>query len=214
MKKTDEVKKIVEQESNSQNYASAVLRVNEIESLSAFVNTDEREKLDRYISTLKSPVEKAIDPILRGEFQSIQLISSIIWSSLFDLASFIIGFIWINRNRSRKPPFMDRLVDLVRVTHHGWIRIKNIKEEVQANKVIVHEGKKYEIDIARLYRFGARLVAVSKAATYENSRFQALDPLKLVVSRLRVLDFTVDNNESDIDITIDSNPDSYIDAKV
>ncbi len=185
-----EIRKLIESQSSSQNYASTVSRINELES---FVNNSEsidRSDLDNYVVSLKSPVEKAIDPVLKGEFKSISLVSSMIWSTLFDLASFVVGFIWINRNKSKKDPIIDRTVNLLRSLHYGVIRIKNIRKEVSANKVIVHEGKSHGIDVSRLYKFGARLVAVSNAVSKNSSIVDSLDPLKMVVSRLKVLDFS------------------------
>lgn len=201
----NKVRELIEKASSSQNYASSVIHIKRLSSFSKYTNRDLKTKVDDYISSLKSPVEKAIDPILRGEFKSISLITSIIWSTLFDIASFVIGFIWINRNRSKKSPFIDRFVNMVRGFHYGIIRIRNIGDEIKANNVIDHEGKKYEIDIARLYRFGARLVAISNAVTRENHSFQALDPLKSVVSHLKVLDFYSKDKDQDT-------PSKYIDV--
>lgn len=56
------VKGLIEKESSSQNYASAILHIRELTNISKYTNRDLKTQVDDYISSLKSPVEKAIDP--------------------------------------------------------------------------------------------------------------------------------------------------------
>ena len=201
-----EVRGLISKKTESSTYALAILSLSEISYLAWTDAVQEKAKLDAYFNSLKSPVERAIAPLLSGNVFAITVISSILWSVLFDVASFIMGVLYI-QTTMRSIGIIDRVVGGARQILVGYNKLKRLPEEVNS-QLVTHNGESHTLDHERIRRFGARAVAACDAIS-KTAKLDPLEPLRIVITKLRVLNFspvlegsTEDSVSNEVDIGI------------
>ncbi len=135
----------------------------ELASLAHAGNPEKEKLVKSYKEAWLTPTERAIKPLVEGEWASVSVLSSITWSILFDTAALAIGLLWVSftprRTLQHKEAEIEQIESVATKEEELVEYLKNLLNATVAREEL--SMLRSEVRADSLYRIGLSLLVIS-----------------------------------------------------